>query len=302
MAPGKIRIGTSSWTEKSLIEGGTFYPHGASTPKARLKFYASRFDTVEIDSSYYAIPTVEMAQTWTDRTPEKFLFHVKAYGALTGHNIDPGRLPEDLRQMLPAPDRDREEIHVSDPAPLRAMAHAMVAALAPLKQAGKLGFVIFQFPPWFGYKNVNRDYLLYCKELMAGIPIAVEFRHGSWLTNHNRQELFDFLREHKITYITCDEPQLGTLATVPFHPEATTSVAYLRLHGRNAEIWHGVTTASDDYLYLDPELQAIAAEASKLSGKARLVFVMFNNCRCGYAIKNALQLRSICKSHPSAAN
>lgn len=289
-----IRIGTSSWTEKSLIEGGAFYPRGAGTPKARLKYYARRFDTVEIDSSYYQIPTTDMARAWAERTPDKFLFHVKAYGALTGHNIDPKRLPDHLRRMLPVEDRDREDLHVSDPALLRAMAHAMTEALAPLKQAGKLGFLIFQFPPWFGCKKANKDYLIYCRELMAGHPIAVEFRHGSWLTGRNREGVFAFLRDNKITYITCDEPQLGSLATAPFHPEATTSVAYLRLHGRSAENWQ-THENGEEYLYGESELKLIAAEAARLSEKARLTFVMFNNCRCGYAVRNALQMRDLCK-------
>ncbi|HBA88508.1 MAG TPA: DUF72 domain-containing protein [Geobacter sp.] len=294
MTTGKIRIGTCSWTEKSLVESGVFYPSGASTPKARLRFYSGKFDTVEVDSSYYAIPTMEMAKAWADRTPEQFLFHLKAYGALTGHTIDPRRLPEELRRMLPEPERDREELHVSDPETLRAMASAMLTALEPLKKVRKMGFVIFQFPPWFGHKNANMDYLLYCKELMAGTPIAVEFRHGSWLTSRHRDDLFSFLREHKITYITCDEPQLGTLATAPFHPEATTSVAYLRLHGRNAEEWQARAAAGDEYLYRETELNEIATEAVRLSEKTRLTFVMFNNCRGGCAVRNALQMRERC--------
>jgi len=300
MDRGTIRIGTCSWTEKSLIESGTFYPGDVQTPKERLRFYAEQFDTVEVASSYYAIPTIQMAQAWASRTPDKFLFHVKAYGALTGHNIDPARLPGDLRQMLPAPDRSKEEIHVSDPALLRGMALALVEAVAPLKQAGKLGFIIFQFPPWFGYKNANRDYLLYCKELVAGIPIAVEFRHGSWFTSRHQTELFTFLREHKITYITCDEPQLGTLATAPFRPEATTSVAYLRLHGRDAELWQMRNNVGEEYLYQEPELKMLAAQALGLSAKARTTFIMFNNCRCGYAVHNALQLRAYCLRHPAS--
>lgn len=301
MAPGIIRIGTCSWTEKSLVESGAFYPRGASTPKARLRFYSQRFDTVEVDSSYYAIPTVDMARAWADRTPEKFLFHLKAYGALTGHNIDPRRLPEELRRMLPEPERDREEIHVSDPETLRAMARAMLKALEPLREARKMGFVIFQFPPWFGHKKANLDYILYCKELMTGTPIAVEFRHGSWLAGRHRDELFSFLRGHKITYITCDEPQLGTMATVPFHPEATTSVAYLRLHGRNAEEWRTRAEAGDEYLYQEAELQEIAAKALRLSEKTRLTFVMFNNCRSGCAARNALQMRECCLKRNAAA-
>ena len=298
MESGGILIGTCSWTEKSLIESGTFYPQGVTSAEERLKFYASHFDTVEVDSSYYAIPTRQMALAWAERSPEKFLFHVKAYGGLTGHSIDPTQLPGELRDMLPAADRAEAAIHVSEPAVIKAMAKAVIAALDPLKSAHKLGFIIFQFPPWFSYKNANRDYLLYCKELMAGLPIAVEFRHGSWLTRGHADHLFAFLREHKITYIACDEPQYGDLTTAPFHPEVTTSIAYLRLHGRNTETWLERSSLRNDYLYPEQELRTFALLARRLSARARTTFLMFNNCRGGYAVRNALQLREILPTLP----
>ncbi|WP_224956393.1 DUF72 domain-containing protein [Geomonas subterranea] len=294
MAPGKIRIGTCSWTESSLIESGAFYPRGAGTPKARLKFYARQFDTVEIESSYYQIPSIDMAQAWAGRTPPGFLFHVKAFGALTGHNIDPRRLPEELRGMLAPGDLGREELHVAEPGMLKAMAQALLASLEPLRQARKMGFIIFQFPPWFGYKKANLDYLSYCKELVAGFPIAVEFRHGSWFTSQHRDEMLAFLKEHKITYITCDEPQYGNLTTAPFHPDATTGIAYLRLHGRNGDGWHS-DVPGDEYLYQEAELKEIARHALQLGERARTTFIMFNNCRCGYAAQNALEMRRHCQ-------
>ena len=296
MGSGVIRIGTCSWAEKSLIESGTFYPRGSSGAEGRLRFYASHFDTVELDSSYYTIPTPQMARAWAERTPEGFLFHVKAYGALTGHGIDPNTLGGELRELLTAADRAKEILHVSDPGQLRAMARAFVEALAPLRDAHKLGFVIFQFPPWFTCKKANRDYLLYCKQLMGQLPIAVEFRHGSWLTRRHSDELFAFLREHKITYITCDEPPFGNLTTVPFHPELTTSIAYLRLHGRNAETWLKRSSPVSDYLYPEQELRTLAAVAKRLSVKARITFIMFNNCHAGEAMKNALQMREILRT------
>lgn len=294
MQSGVIRIGTCSWTEKSLIESRTFYPHKVLPPEERLRFYASRFDTVEVDSSYYSIPTLPMAQAWAERTPEKFLFHVKAFGAFTGHPIAPKNLSRELGVLLPAADRDQESIHVSEPSVVKAMAESFVAALEPLKSTHKLGFIVFQFPPWFSCKNANRDYLLYCKDLMAGLPIAVEFRHGSWLANRHADELFAFLREHKITYIACDEPQFGSDITAPFRPEATTSMAYLRLHGRNAESWLSQSGSRHDYLYPEQELRTFALEAKRLSDRTRMTFIMFNNCHAGQAVTNALLMRELC--------
>ena len=295
MQRGVIRVGTCSWAEKSLIESGTFYPAGVVTPEQRLRYYADRFDTVELDSSFYAIPTPHMVSAWAERTPPGFLFHAKAYGALTGHGIDPGTLPPELRESLPAADQGKQNVHVTEPSLLRELARACVGALEPLREARRLGFIVFQFPPWFGFKNANRDYILHCKELMAGLPIAVEFRHGSWLTRHHASELFEFLRQHRITYVTCDEPQYGSLATAPFLPEATTAMAYLRLHGRNAENWLTHATPRYDYLYDAEELTSFARAARSLSERARMVFVMFNNCHAGHAAGNALQMRDILK-------
>lgn len=292
--PGEtIRVGTCSWTEKSLIESGAFYPEDVGSAEARLRYYASRFDTVEIDSSYHALPTGYMAKAWRDRTPANFLFHLKAFGALTGHGIDPTMLPPELFEMLPAADRLQQPLHVTEPAILREMARAMVDALKPLRDARKLGFIVFQFPPWFTCKSANRDYLLHCRESMGELPIAVEFRHGSWLSPRNTPETFAFLREHRITYIACDEPQYGTQVTAPFLPEATTAIGYLRLHGRNTEGWQDRSDPGYGYRYDEDELQSIARAAGRLARKTRTVFVMFNNCHAANAVTNALELAGI---------
>lgn len=291
-----IHAGTCSWAEKSLIESGEFYPKGVSSAEDRLKYYASRFDTVEIDATYYAIPAAHTTGLWAGRTPAGFLFHVKVYGALTGHGIDPRTLPKALRELLPAAERAKRTIHIREPELLKAVADAFVVSLDPLRAAGKLGLLVFQFPPWFWYKPADLDYLLTCRELMGGLPIAVEFRNGSWLTEHHRGEVFTFLRDNGITYVTADEPQYGTMATVPFLPEVTTDIAYFRLHGRNRDAWlkkGGETSHRYDYLYSAAELADFAATAKKVSEKAKTVFLMFNNCRAGHAMKNALEILKI---------
>jgi uncharacterized protein YecE (DUF72 family) len=291
-----IHVGTCSWAEKSLIESGEFYPKGVSSAEERLKYYASHFDTVEVDSTYYAIPPSHTTEVWAERTPGSFLFHVKVYGALTGHGTDPRTLPKALRELLPAAEKEKRTIHIKEPELLKAVADAFAASLSPLRTTGKLGLLVFQFPPWFRYKTADLDYILKCRELMGKLPIAVEFRHGSWLTEHRRGEVLTFLRDHGITCVIADEPQDGPLATVPFLPEVTTDVAYFRLHGRNREAWlkKGVETSERyDYLYSTAELKGFAETAKKVSAKARTVFVMFNNCRAGHAMKNALELLKI---------
>ena len=291
-----FHVGTCSWAEKSLIESGEFYPKGVSSAEDRLKYYASHFDTVEVDSTYYAIPATRTTELWAERTPGNFLFHVKVYGALTGHGTDPRTLPKALRELLPAAEREKRTIHLKEPELLKAVADAFVVSLAPLRAAGKLGLLVFQFPPWFWYKAADLDYILTCREQMDGLPIAVEFRNESWLSEHHRGEVFNFLRGNGIAYVTADEPQDGTPATVPFLPEVTTDVAYFRLHGRNRETWFrkGVETSDRyDYLYSAAELKDLAAAAKRLSTKAKTVFVMFNNCRAGHAMHNALEMLKI---------
>lgn len=291
-----IHVGTCSWTEKSLIASGEFYPKGVSSAEERLRYYAARFDTVEVDSTYYAIPAPRTAALWAERTPDTFLFHVKAYGALTGHTTDPRTLPKALRELLPAAQREERAIHIRAPELLAAVAAAFTASLAPLQSAGKLGLVVFQFPPWFWYKAADLDHILFCRELVAGLPVAVEFRNGSWLTEHHRAGVLRFLRDHGITYVTADEPQTGTLATVPLLPEATTDVAYFRLHGRNREAWlkkGGETSKRYDYLYQAAELRDLAGAVRDVAARAKTVFVMFNNCRAGHAMRNALEMAKI---------
>ncbi len=291
-----IHVGTCSWTEKSLIESGEFYPRGVTSAEERLRFYASHFDTVEVDSTYYAIPATRTTGLWSERTPGNFLFHVKAYGALTGHGTNPRTLPKLLRELLPADEKEKPNIHIKEPELLKTVADAFTASLEPLRSAGKLGLLIFQYPPWFWYKAADLDYILKCRELVGALPIAVEFRHGSWLNEQHRELVFRFLRDNGITYITADEPQYGTPATVPFLPEVTTDIAYFRLHGRNRESWlkKGVETSERyDYLYSARELKDFADTAKRVSSKARTVFVMFNNCRAGHAMSNALELLKI---------
>ncbi len=216
-----IHIGTCSWTEKSLIQSGEFYPKGIATPESRLRYYADSFDTVEVDSSYYAIPDARTTQAWVERTPADFIFHVKAYGALTGHGIDPKSLPVDIVASLPKDEGGKQYVYITEPELLKAVAERFKDALKPLIEARKLGVLVFQFPPWLLYKKSNLDYLLKCQELMEGLPVAVEFRHGSWLTPEKRDSVIHFLREYRLIYVTADEPQYESLATIPFVPDVT---------------------------------------------------------------------------------
>jgi uncharacterized protein YecE (DUF72 family) len=291
-----IRVGTCSWTEKTLLQSKEFYPRGVSTAEARLKFYAANFNVVEADSPYYSIPDISTTQAWAERTPEKFIFNVKAYGALTGHSVDPKALPIDIAASLPKDEREKTRIYIKEPNMLETIAEKFRDVLKPLVAADKLGVVVFQFPPWFQYRKSNLDYILRCRELMKGISIAVEFRHGSWLTEGKRDSVLHFLREYRLIYVSADEPQYGSLATIPFVPEVTGSVAYFRFHGRNKENWlrKGIETSMRfNYEYSDGELKEFVPAIKEADMRAKETYVMFNNCHGAQALRNARRMKDM---------
>jgi uncharacterized protein YecE (DUF72 family) len=291
-----IRIGTCSWTEKTLIKSGEFYPNTVRTAEGRLKYYSQYFDTVEVDSTYYAIPDKRTVFLWTKRTPENFIFHVKVYGAMTGHSIDPKTLPKNIFDTLSEKDKSERFIFLKDKTILKNIFETFKDNILLLKKNNKLGLLIFQYPPWFHYNTHNLDYILECKESLNTLRIAVEFRHGSWLTEKASKTVFKFLRENEITYIIADEPQYDSFATIPFIPEITTNIAYFRFHGRNKENWlkKGIETSLRySYLYSDEELKDFIPHIKSCEEKTKMTFAMFNNCHGGFAIRNALRLKDM---------
>jgi uncharacterized protein YecE (DUF72 family) len=291
-----IRVGTCSWTEKSLIQSKEFYPKGVNTAEERLRYYSEKFDVVEVDSSFYAIPSEKTVSLWAERTPPGFIFHMKAFALLTGHSADLKAVPPEVRDLLPIESLARNRVTVKEKKPLEVAFGLFKTACEPLRQAGKMGIVVFQYPPFVIRKKRNLDYILFCREMMEGFHIGIEFRHGSWLTGDNRDSVFGFLREHQLTYIAADEPQYGTLATVPFVPEVTTDIAYFRFHGRNKDTWlkKGLETALRyDYLYTDEELREFVPPLASADKKARVTYAMFNNCHGASATRNATRLKQL---------
>ena len=178
---GEILVGITSWTEPTLIESGRFYPEWAASAEARLRFYASQFPIVEVDSSYYALPSEKTAGLWVVRTPQQFLFDIKTFRLFTQHATPPSALPRDIRDALPEETKVKANLYARDfPKELTdELWKRFESALLPLDSAGKLGVVLFQFPPWFYPGNEQREYILSCKERLPQYRIAVEFRHNS---------------------------------------------------------------------------------------------------------------------------
>src|SRR6266567_9517676 len=169
-----VRIGTCSWADEALTKH--WYPKEVPA-KERLAYYAERFSTVEVDSTYYRIPERSMVQGWADRTPDGFVMHVKAFGLMTRHPVKLEQLPPDLREGAPTDDRGRVD---RPPREFRAeVFRRFLEALEPLRSTGKLGGILFQFPPYVVPKEASLDYLEWAREQLGADTMLVEFRHRS---------------------------------------------------------------------------------------------------------------------------
>lgn len=295
---GDAVVGTCSWTDKTMIE--RWYPAGVKSAEQRLRYYAARFDTVEVDSAFYGIPKPEYAVNWAKRTPAGFIFHVKAYAMMTGHDVDERALHPDLadagyRYELTPRGRVR---HPEE----RMVEHAFElfgAAIEPLVEAGKMGGVLMQYPPWFTAESkehrlrnmatIERD-----AALLAPLPMFVEFRHASWVDGANLSRTMRFLAERGLTFVSVDAPQVGS--AMPPVTAATGPNGYVRFHGRNRGMWNARTeSAADrfDYLYEPGELSEWHEPIAQLASQTERTWVMFNNCKYDCAPRNAREMAEI---------
>lgn len=282
---GDILVGTASWTDRTLLASG-WYPAGVDTSERRLAYYASRFPLVEVDATYYTPPAERTCRLWAERSPAGFTFNIKAFSLLTGHPTRTNAIYKDLR-----PDTDKRNVYLTDlPAQdLEDCWDRFLSALDPLREAGKLGAVLFQYPPWFTIRRDNKQYVLECLHRCAPVPALVELRHSSWFAGDNAAETIDFLRHHDVPYVAVDMPQ-GHKSSVPPVLEATGELAAVRFHG-HSDRW----TSKDihekfGYLYSDDELSGWAPKLAELAGRADRTHVLMNNCYQDYAQRNAATL------------
>src|SRR5438552_15574756 len=168
-----ILVGTSSWTDKSLIDSGRFYPPSARKPEERLRYYASQFPIVEIDSSYCGIPIEQNARLWVERTPPEFVFNIKAYRLFTRHPTPVASLAKDIRAALGPV--DKANVYDEDvPAEIQLdLWRQFRAVLEILRASGKLGAVHFQFAPWVAFHPKNFEYMEHCHVMPAGVRLAM---------------------------------------------------------------------------------------------------------------------------------
>ncbi len=295
---GRILIGTSSWTDPTLVKESQFYPPEARTAEARLRYYATQFPLVEVDSTYYFPPSERNAVLWIDRTPTDFTFNIKAYSLLTNHPTKRESLYADLRRELPAALAEKRNLY-REQLPhevIDAVWQRFHDALMPLHSAGKLGGVLFQFPRWLVIGRKSKDYILECAERLKDFRIAVEFRHESWLIERNRDETLAFLEEHDLPLVCVDMPQGFDSSVPPISAATAKDLSMVRFHGRNTKAWGAKSeTASERfrYEYSEHELEQWVPRIRHLAGETRETHVLMNNCYRDYAVNNARQLATL---------
>jgi uncharacterized protein YecE (DUF72 family) len=290
----RIRVGTCSWTDPTLVSSGRFYPDSARSAEARLQYYASQFNIVEVDSSYYALPNERNSYLWAERTPDDFVFDFKAFRIFTQHPTPVNSLPKNIRNELTTELQEKKNLYYRDlPAELvDELWQRFETALLPLDTVDKLGVVLFQFPPWFYPGSQQLDYIEMCKAKLRQFRLAAEFRNNVWLSEKNRAATFDFLRRNDLPFVCVDEPQ-GFKSSVPPVAEVTSDLGLIRFHGRNSETWEkkGIGPAERfNYLYTEAELQPWASKIAQISQQTSEMHVLFNNCYQDKAVVNARQM------------
>ncbi|MBW3535608.1 MAG: DUF72 domain-containing protein [Gemmatimonadetes bacterium] len=280
-----VRVGTASWTDKTLLASG-WYPEDADDPASRLEFYASQFPLVEVDSTYYTPPNERNSRLWAERTPEGFTFDIKAYSLLTQHPTRTSSLYKDLR---PATDKRNVYLKDLDEGLVNEVWERFLAALEPLHDSGRLGSLLFQFPPWFGIRQSNKHYILECKRRCEPYRMCVELRNNSWMAEENMEETLDFLTSYAVPYVVVDMPQ-GHRSSVPPVVAATADHAVVRFHGHSDKWESKEIYERFGYLYSEDELKQWVPKVEQLAEQVQEVHVLTNNCYRDYAQVNARQL------------
>ncbi len=292
---GRVLIGTSSWTDPTLVKEGHFYPPDARTAEARLRYYATRFPIVEVDSTYYFPPSERNAVLWIERTPKDFTFNIKAYSLLTNHPTKQDSLYKDLREQLPDEVLGKRNLYREQlpGAVVDEVWQRFRDALMPLHSSGKLGAVLFQFPQWFVIGRASKDYVLGCAERLKDFRIAIEFRHASWLSERNREETLSFLEEHDLPFVCVDMPQGFDSSVPPIAAATVGDLAMVRFHGRDPSAWAKKGVGASErfrYEYSQAELLEWVPRIQELAAQTRETHVLMNNCYRDFAVNNARQL------------
>ncbi|WP_193513245.1 DUF72 domain-containing protein [Streptomyces griseoloalbus] len=286
---GEVLVGSCSWTDPQLVSSG-WYPRGRRDAEGRLRHYASRLPLVEVDSAYYALPGRRNSELWVERTPDGFRFDVKAFSLLTGHPTRPQALPPDLRTRQADLTRRREP---AGGALLDEVWGRFAEGIRPLREAGRLGTVLFQFPPWFAPGARAERALEDCAERAAGWPLAVEFRHPAWWEAERADDTRALLTGLGATAVGVDTVQGLGGSLPPVAPVSRTDLAVVRFHGRSGAWGSG---GKEDRFRHDYDVTELAAWVPRLWRVARQteeLHVLFNNCCADAAVRAAETMRGL---------
>ena len=285
-----IHVGTSSWSDPGFVE--EWYPPGLPA-RDRLPYYAERFDAVEVNSTFYAVPPANQVERWAEVTPAGFTFDVKLHRLLSRHSARLDSLPKPLRGKARTGARGRVDL---DARLELALADAVLEAVAPLADAGKLATFLLQLSPGFSPHEHALDELAPLVERLAPHPVAIELRHRSWTTRGRLEPTLGWFEANGAVWVGVDGPR-GRQVTIMPPVDAVTNpaVAYLRAHGRNAEGYVRGRSVADRfaYRYPDEELEEIGGRARELAGGAGHVRLHFNNNRGSDAPVAAERMREL---------
>jgi uncharacterized protein YecE (DUF72 family) len=253
---------------------------------------------VEVDSTYYAIPARRTAELWAERTPDTFTFDVKAHALMTGQPTEVDRLPKDLRAALPRALADQKRVYAHDlPAALLDEAwRAFLDAVSPLRESGRMGAILLQYPRWVTPTRESAAMIEDARRRLEGWRAAVEFRNKDWFEGRIRERTLALLGRNGLAYVAVDSPP-GFDSSVPPVPEATSDqLAVVRFHGRNTETWEArVTRVSQRfrYLYDETELREWLPLIRAIGEQTEEVHLVFNNCYGNYGTTNALEMAGL---------
>ena len=293
-----ILIGTASWTDPMMTAPGVFYPRGTDSAEERLAYYAGTFPIVEVDATYYALPSERVAAAWVERTPPDFTFDVKAHTLMTGQPTETKRLPKAVRSALPEDLAAKPRLYARDlPLELRnEVWRLFLAGLEPLRASGQLGSVLLQFPKWFFPISESRDLILEARGRLGRVRSAVEFRSETWFNEKNRERTLRFLTDNMIPFVMVDGPQGLRSSVPPIVAVTSPDLAVLRFHGRRIETWEasGIPVVERfRYLYSEAEMREWVPRIREAAQDARELHILMNNCYANYGSTNARELASM---------
>ncbi|MFG2798768.1 DUF72 domain-containing protein [Streptomyces pseudovenezuelae] len=262
----RVLVGTCSWTDPALVRSG-WYPPGRRDAEGRLRYYAERFPVVEVDGTFYALPSERNSRLWVERTPAGFVFDVKAYAPLTGHPVKQSALAD---------------------VPLAEVWARFAAGIEPLRESGRLGGVLFQFPPWLRPGARAERFLEETAERTAGWPVQVEFRHPSWWEEGQYDLTCALLGKYDFAAVAVDMRQGLPASLPPVTPVTTPRLSVVRFHGRSSSWGRGSKEDRFRYDYTRAELAEWVPRLHAAAERVDELHVLFNNC-CGAAAVHAAE-------------